>query len=142
MEFSTSLITTNTNLAGVTLASGAVICRGNEVLLSKDTKDDFWKFPGGRVDDNESFRQTAIREAKEESGLDIVIDDSVKPIVHAIHKETEGVVKYYILIHYSCTKFIGELQPQDDSILEVKFFNLNELPDDLAPNVLPVINML
>ncbi|HNW55933.1 MAG TPA: NUDIX domain-containing protein, partial [bacterium] len=58
----------------IIFASGPVIIEDNRVLLVKDTKDDFWKFCGGRVEDFESdIKLTAAREAREELGLEIEI---------------------------------------------------------------------
>lgn len=36
---------------------------------------EFWGLPGGGVEENETARQAAVREAKEETGLDIELDD-------------------------------------------------------------------
>lgn len=51
------------------IASGAVIIHKEKILLSKDKKDDFYKIPGGRLEKNETLEECAIRELKEETGL-------------------------------------------------------------------------
>ena len=43
----------------------------DELLIIKPNYKDHWTIPGGVVDANESPRQAAIREVKEELGLDI-----------------------------------------------------------------------
>ena len=56
------------------IASGPVIIEKGRLLVNRDDKDDFYKIPGGRVKDSDSsLEQTCIREAKEESGLDIEV---------------------------------------------------------------------
>ncbi len=40
--------------------------------LSKKTLPGIWAFPSGTVENNESFEQTAVREAKEEFAVDVV----------------------------------------------------------------------
>lgn len=53
--------------------SSFVICRNKQgkFLAVKETKKRGWWFPGGKVDPPENFFQAAIREAKEEAGIDI-----------------------------------------------------------------------
>ncbi|KKW30778.1 MAG: hypothetical protein UY72_C0003G0007 [Candidatus Uhrbacteria bacterium GW2011_GWD2_52_7] len=44
---------------------------GAEILLLNQNKTQNWSFPKGHIESQESAEQTAIREAKEETGLDI-----------------------------------------------------------------------
>lgn len=137
MEFSKVKSLNNNKDAIVTIASGFVLIKEGKVLLSKDKKDDFWKFPGGTMQDNESAKQTAIRELKEESGL--TSEPSEDPILYSFHKETDNEVKYYVLIHYFSDKYNGNLKPNDEEVLEAKFFDIKSIPTNLAPNVQQVL---
>ena len=63
----------------------AVIMRGNEVLIQRrpanaDHLPDVWEFPGGKVEPNETPANAAIREAREEVGLEIEITRALTPI--------------------------------------------------------------
>ncbi len=49
-------------------AAGILLWCGNKILLLKKAKNGTWDFPGGRLDDNESFLQGALREFEEETG--------------------------------------------------------------------------
>lgn len=51
-------------------ASVAVINNNNEILLVKNWKRG-WEFPGGYVENGESVMSAAIREVKEEAGIEI-----------------------------------------------------------------------
>lgn len=53
-------------------AATIVINEGNEFLLIKGPKRG-WEMPGGIVEQGESLKEAAIRETKEESGIDIEI---------------------------------------------------------------------
>ncbi|MGG3624660.1 NUDIX hydrolase [Bacillus gobiensis] len=55
------------------LTAGAVILnQQNKVLLKKDPHRG-WELPGGHVEQNESLKETAIREIKEETGITVEI---------------------------------------------------------------------
>ena len=55
------------------IASGPVIVEEGKLLVNKDNKDDFYKIPGGRIDEGENLEQACIREVKEEINADIKI---------------------------------------------------------------------
>ncbi len=52
------------------IAAGLVIERGGAVLLLHELREDRWCLPKGHVDPGESLAQAALREAKEETGID------------------------------------------------------------------------
>jgi 8-oxo-dGTP pyrophosphatase MutT (NUDIX family) len=58
-------------------AAGGVVTRGAgddlEVVLTGRTSDGTWVFPKGTPDAGESIEETAIREVREETGLDVSI---------------------------------------------------------------------
>lgn len=63
----------------------ALIWRGGEVLVAKRPSDaehlpDVWEFPGGKVEAGESPSAAAMREAREETGLEIEILGAREPI--------------------------------------------------------------
>ena len=53
-------------------AAAVVVNDKNEMLLIKGPRRG-WEMPGGQVEEGESLSQAAIRETKEESGIDIEI---------------------------------------------------------------------
>ena len=80
-----------------------------------------WVFPGGYVDRGEEIRTAAIREAKEEAGLDVRLDGLVNIYSYA------GAA--LIVIVFAATAVGGELC-HDEECLEVKLFALQEIPWD------------
>ncbi len=82
----------------------SVIIKGKRVAMVHSVKYDYYKFPGGGIEDGESPVDAMIRETREESGL-IVKPDTVKEYgyVHRIEKsymsETECFIQdnYYYL---------------------------------------------
>lgn len=83
-----------------------------------------WVFPGGYVDRGEPLELAAVREAREESGLDVRLDGLVN-----LYSYPERAP---IIIVYAATALGGELCG-DDECLEARLFSPPEIPwDELA----------
>jgi ADP-ribose pyrophosphatase YjhB (NUDIX family) len=125
-------------MSKIIIASGPVIVENNKVLLNKHGDDNFWKFCGGRVEEDEiNLKAAAKREAKEEMGIEIeILDDN--PYLLNIEKEIEGKLVSVILAHF-LAKRVGELVPGDD-IREWDWLDINDLgKENLAPNIKPAL---
>lgn len=63
---------------------GAVIFRKNKndvkLLLVKNHNGRHWSFPKGHIEENETEQETAIREIKEETNLDVKIMDNFREV--------------------------------------------------------------
>jgi len=125
-------------MSQIIIASGPVIVENNKVLLNKDEKDDFWKFCGGRIEENDfNLKDTAKREVNEEMGIRIEISNSIPYFFYA-EKEKEKTVVSIILVHF-LAKRIGEVSPSKDT-KEWCWMDLNSLDgENLAPNVKPTL---
>ena len=122
----------------IIIASGPVIVENGKVLLNKHGEDMFWKFCGGKVEDyNTNLIDNARREVKEEMGIDIEVIDRKPYIMHITKKTPEGDMDI-ILVHF-LAKRIGEIA-QGSDIREWNWFDVGDLPEDVAPNIKPVIN--
>jgi ADP-ribose pyrophosphatase YjhB (NUDIX family) len=121
----------------IIIASGPVIVENNKVLLNKHGDTNFWKFCGGRVEEKESnLIENAKREAKEEMGIDLkILDDN--PFITFVRQEKDGQMVDIILVHF-LTERIGEIKPGED-IREWDWLDINNLPEDLGPNVIPAL---
>ena len=120
----------------IIIASGPVIIENNKVLLDISGEDEFWKFCGGKVREDETLRQTAIRRAKEELGINIKISDSEPFLLHTT-KEKDGENFDIILSHY-LSSFSGKIV-LGDGAKEFAWLETNDLPENLAPNIIPTL---
>lgn len=102
-----------------------------KVLVQKRVK--YWTgvtFPGGHVEKGESFTDSAVREAKEETGLDIK-NPKLCGTVHWCHKDTD---ERYIVLLYKANEFSGELVDSTDEG-EVFWINKEDFKNyQLSPN--------
>lgn len=57
----------------VVAASAVVTDDQGRILLQRRRDNDLWALPGGAMDMGESLPGTAVREVKEETGLDVEI---------------------------------------------------------------------
>lgn len=69
----------------------------NKVLLRRHEKYDIWLGVGGHVELDEDPNQAAIREVKEEVGLDVVLDDSLLPFKENIPNHYSELIPPYFL---------------------------------------------
>ena len=115
---------------GVMLLNDNKVLLGHRVNKAKDTggiyEPDSWTFPGGKQEYNETVLETAIRETKEETNLDLkelyvyTATDEFQPDRHFV---TIGVIS---------SSYEGELKVMEpDKINEWKWFDLNDLPKNI-----------
>ena len=70
--------------------SARCICiRGNKIMMVHSKKHDYYKFPGGGIEEGETLAEAMIRESREEAGL-IVIPESVAEYGSVLRKSRSG----------------------------------------------------
>jgi 8-oxo-dGTP diphosphatase len=86
-----------------------LIKRGNEPGRGK------WSIPGGIVELGEHITQTVIREAKEETCLDVT-NPQLIDVVDTVDLDADGKVKYqYIIVDYLVKVVGGEIAAASDA---------------------------
>lgn len=76
---------------------GCIIIKNNKVLLVYEKNRNFWGFPKGHMEDGETEIETALREVKEEVGLDVEIDkDRRYTLNYVIRDEIDKTTVLYI----------------------------------------------
>jgi len=106
------------------------------VILSRERKsivlikrgispfEGMWALPGGFVQYKETVENATIREAKEETGLDIEIERLV-----GVYSDPERDPRgHTVAVTFLCRRVGGELNAGDDAA-EAKEFKLEELPE-------------
>ena len=114
----------------------AVVLRGGasgapEVLLVRRTSPTGWELPGGNVEPGEDPQTAAVREVKEETGIDVMVQRLLGIFVRTGFRPHRSPV-------YVCVPIGGALRHNDES-LEVGFAAVNALPRGLFPWYRPII---
>ena len=102
------------------------------LLIKRDTVPfkGYWALPGGRSEPGETVEQTAVREVKEETGLDVVV---VRKIGEYHEQGIQGSVEYDYYPACFLVKVVGgEMRKQLGEIQEIQLFSLDEIPEPLA----------
>lgn len=104
---------------------GAIVFRkhhGNtELLLIKHANGGHWSFPKGHVEAGEKEEETAVREVKEETGIDIMIDSSFREVVsYSPKKDTVKDVIYFLGMAKNF-----DATPQPEEISQIKWVEIS-----------------
>lgn len=116
-------------------AAGIILYENGKILLQKRGDNGKWALHGGAMELGETTEETAIREAKEEIGitpesLDFYGVFSGKQMYHVY---PDGNEVYIISTVYFCDKYNGKLEIDNKEVLEVEWFDVNDLPGNIAP---------
>jgi len=110
---------------------GAVILQDGKLLLVKRRAEpgkDRWSIPGGSVHLGEKVRDATIREAKEESGLDIeIVDDRPMDAFDSIITDERGRTKYHFTLLEFLAKPKGGTLQADEDAAEARWVTLEEI---------------
>lgn len=110
-------------------AGAAVLDDNNRVLLQKRTDKNCWSFPGGVMDLDESISKTAVREVKEETGLDVTVQDMIGIYSRYSDEYQNGDKSQPVLAFFKCSIVGGKLHCDGEETLELKYFDLNDKPE-------------
>lgn len=94
-----------------------VLDEHGRVLLIRRTDNGLWAIPGGAQDFGEYVAQTAVRETKEEAGIDVEVTGVVGIYTNPNHvmAYTDGEVRQQFSICFRGRYLGGEPTPSDES---------------------------
>jgi ADP-ribose pyrophosphatase YjhB (NUDIX family) len=111
--------------------SGACITnKEGQILLQKRSKEvEAWGLPGGAVEIGESIEEAMLREVKEETGLDVIVEHLIGVYSKYFAAYQNGDEAQTICYLFKCTVADGELAIDNEETFELRFFNMNEIPE-------------
>lgn len=122
---------------------GIILKKENQVLLvqrhNSNWASDYWNFPGGLLEENETLTAAAAREIYEEVGVTVPISNfSFSHILHvqANNKNTQDIIGFYFITE----KWNGTpINCEPDKHSNVTWFDLDNLPKHITEHALLAI---
>lgn len=108
---------------------GCIIIKDNKVLLvCEKRRNNFWGFPKGHIEHDETEVETAKREVQEEVGLNVEVDESKRyEIKYIVDDRIEKTAVFYLARAIS-----DEITKQEVEIADVKWCEFYEALDLLT----------
>lgn len=104
-----------------------VLSPDQKILLVKETTDGNWSLPGGWADIGFSAKEIAVKECKEETGLDVIPVRLLAVFDKKFHAHPpEPFYVYKIVILCEAVSFESS---NGFDIADVQYFSIHELPD-------------
>lgn len=97
---------------------GCIIIEDGKVLMVKQTKG-HWGFPKGHIEDDETEVETAIREVKEETNIDVDIEENKRYTMR--YATDKGNMKE--IVYFVARKVCGEVKAQECEIDEIEWLD-------------------
>lgn len=106
---------------------GAILINKGKVLLIKSVHG-IYGFPKGHVENNETEIETVIREVKEETNLDIVIDKNKR---FAISYIVKGAINKDVIYYIARPKDNIDIKIQEEEVSEAIWVDINDVENYL-----------
>lgn len=108
------------------LAVNVAVIHENKILLTKREDFETWILPSGGVEEDESIAQAAIRETKEETGLDVELTRLV-----GIYSRLGNMSSVHAVL-FVAKPIGGEIKCQAGETIAVEWFAFDEIPSPLS----------
>jgi ADP-ribose pyrophosphatase YjhB (NUDIX family) len=118
-------------------ASAVIVDDEGRLLLAKRTDNTLWTIPGGTMKPGETIAEAAVREVKEETGLDVEVVSLVGIYSNPNHvvEYSDGEVRQQFSVCFACRRVGGALTTSDETS-EVGYFTPDELEGmDIHPSI-------
>ena len=110
---------------------GVLVVDADRYLLIRRAADPdkgLWAIPGGLVKIGEKVKQAAVREVREETGLEVELD-RILAVIDKIVRDELGKIRYhFVIVDYEARVVGGSLQASSDA-LEARWVKRAELVD-------------
>jgi 8-oxo-dGTP pyrophosphatase MutT (NUDIX family) len=122
-------------------ASVIILDQNNKLLLQLRKDNNCWGLTGGSLEPGESLEEAAKREMYEETGL---VAKNLKLFnvfsgEEFYYKLPHGDEVYNVTATYICDDFDGKLRIDNEEVVKLGFFDVENIPSNISPPDRPVI---
>ena len=111
--------------------AGALIIRNGRILFQRRTDNGRWGLIGGLVEMNETYTQAALREIREETGLEVELESFLGIFHNHNMVWSNGDAAHVISAMFTARIVSGEPRIDEESY-ELRFFGKDEIPELFA----------
>jgi 8-oxo-dGTP pyrophosphatase MutT (NUDIX family) len=115
------------------LSAGGVVCRHSpagqlEVALIATQEGERWGLPKGLVEESEALEETALREVREETGLEAEVVGRLEPIEYWYWWDEDGQkVRYHKKVYFFLMAYRGgDVAQHDFEVEEARWFPIDQ----------------
>ena len=111
-------------------SAGGVVFLGNSVLMLRKINGD-WVLPKGKVEENETTDQTALREVKEETGIKGSIIEYLGETNYRFKNcwSRNEVIEKRVLWYIMEAKSTHTVPQREEGFVEAKFIHINRIQE-------------
>ena len=107
------------------LGAIVAIIENGKVLLTQREDFEVWCLPGGAVEDGETVAEAAIREAREETGVEVELTSLV-----GVYSRLSPFGDIHGML-FTAKKIGGKLQTQQGETIAIDYYSMDNLPEPL-----------
>ncbi|MBI2012283.1 NUDIX hydrolase [Candidatus Daviesbacteria bacterium] len=111
-------------------AGGIVFNSKGQVLITQNSSNKYWGFPKGKIESGQTSKETALREVKEEGGVEALILEKIGDSKYVYTKDGEKIFK--LVVMFLMKYLSGDPSLHDYEVSEANWYSYDEAMEKLS----------
>ncbi len=109
------------------ISAGGVVVFGNAILLLRKFNGD-WVLPKGRVEKDEQIQEAALREVREETGVDAKVERYLGEIHYTYKENWDETNRIHKTVHWYMmkSKNMDTVPQKEEGFVEAKYIHMDK----------------